>query len=255
MKIFKFLMATFFLALVISLAAAAQDSTTVTVRALAKDAKFIGSSMDGMMITIVESSTGDTLARGLTEGGTGDTERLVKVPVGRYEKLSTPGAAKFEADLWLQEPTLVTISAIGPQSLAQAQVTVTTQQWLIPGRDITGDGIILDVPGFAITNQLPKSDKTYRIGQPVPIKSHIAMMCGCPTSDGGLWDSSKYEIRAQVKRDGKIIKTMPLYFTGEASLFDASFTPAEAGTYKVLVYAFHPETGNSGVAKTTVSVE
>lgn len=231
----------------------AQNNTTVVVRAQAKDAKFIGDGMGGAMITILDTSTGDTLAHGLTKGGTGDTERLVKDPVERYEQLSTPGSAKFEATLALQEPKLVTIQATAPYGKPHATVTTSTQKWLIPGKDITGDGIILEIPGFVITNRLPEKT-TFTTGEEIPIRSHIEMMCGCPTSDGGLWDSFEYEIKAQLRKGNALVTEVPLNFTGDTSLFEGTITASEAGDYAILVYAFHPETANSGVAKTEITV-
>lgn len=231
----------------------AQNKTTVVVRAQANDAKFIGDGMGGAMITILDTATGDTLAHGLTKGGTGDTERLVRDPVERYEQLSTPGAAKFEATLSLQQPRLVTIQAMAPYGEPHAAVTSSTQKWLIPGKDITGDGIILKIPGFVITNRLPEKT-AITTGEPIPVRSHIVMMCGCPTSDGGLWDSSEYEIKAQLRKGGTLIKEIPLTFTGDTSLFEGTLTASDAGKYTILVYAFHPKTGNTGVAKTDITV-
>lgn len=231
----------------------AQNNTTVVVRAQAKDAKFIGDGMGGAMITILDTTTGDTLAHGLTKGGTGDTERLVTDPVERYEQLSTPGAAKFEATFSLQQPTLVTIEATAPYGEPQAAVMSSTQKWLIPGKDITGDGIILEIPGFVITNRLPKKT-TFITGEEIPVRSHIVMMCGCPTSDGGLWDSSEYEIKAQLRKGNTLVKEVPLSFTGDTSLFEGNLSASGAGNYTILVYAFHPETGNTGVAETEISV-
>lgn len=255
MKVIQVALYVLLCILVFSDQTAAQDSTTVVVRAKAKDAKFIGDGMGGAMITIIESSSGDTLARGLAKGDTGDTERLVKDPVERYEQLSTPGAAKFEATLTLEKPTFVTINATAPNGEPQARVTTTTQKWLIPGKDITGDGIILEIPGFVINNRLPDADSTYSVNQSIPIRSHIVLMCGCPTSDGGLWDSSEYEIKALISRNGENVDELPLLFIGETNLFETSFTPSEPGSYTITVYSFHPKTGNTGLDKTVINVE
>ena len=67
--------------------------------------------------------------------------------------------------------------------------------------------------------------------------------------------SSEYEIQAQIKKNSELVGTIPLNFSGETSLFDGKFMPEESGTYNILVYAFHPKTGNSGVAETTFSVK
>src|SRR5699024_6137599 len=127
----------------------AQESTKVVVRAVSKDAKFIGSSMGGVKVKIENAETGAILAEGLTEGSTGDTKKLVVNPKKRYEKLSTEGAAKFTAHLNIDEPTFVTISAASTYREEQ-EVTSSTQMWLIPGMDITGDGVILEIPGFVV---------------------------------------------------------------------------------------------------------
>jgi hypothetical protein len=71
---------------------------------------------------------------------------------------------------------------------------------------------------------------------------------------GGLWDSSKYEIKAMVKYDGKVTDTMPLDFAGP-STFKGGLKVTRAGSYEIIVYAFDPLTGNSGVDKMTVVVD
>jgi hypothetical protein len=80
------------------------------------------------------------------------------------------------------------------------------------------------------------------------------MMCGCPTSDGGLWDSSEYQIEAMIKKDGEIIESLPLGFTGQTSTFSGDYTAPGSGTYEIIVHAYHDQTGNTGVDKTTVVV-
>ena len=71
---------------------------------------------------------------------------------------------------------------------------------------------------------------------------------------GGLWDSSKYEIKAMVKYDGKVTDTIPLNFAGP-STFKGGLKVTRAGSYEIIVYAFDSLTGNSGVDKMTVKVE
>ncbi len=70
---------------------------------------------------------------------------------------------------------------------------------------------------------------------------------------GGLWDSSKYEIKALVKHDGKIIGNTQLSFA-EPSTFTGQPSVTEKGTYEVIVYAYDAQTGNTGVDKVTVNV-
>lgn len=70
---------------------------------------------------------------------------------------------------------------------------------------------------------------------------------------GGLWDSSKYEIKALIKNSGNIVETVPLSFAGP-STFTGQVRVSKAGKYEVIVYAYDPQTGNTGVDKVTVNV-
>jgi len=58
------------------------EPTDIVVRVLSKDAKFIGTSMGGMQVTLRDAHTGEILATGLTRGGTGDTKRLMHESAG-----------------------------------------------------------------------------------------------------------------------------------------------------------------------------
>lgn len=228
-----------------------QENTTITVRALAGDAKFIGTSMGGAHITIKNADTGELLAKGLTQGGTGNTEALVLLPKKRYETLAGEDDAKFVAKLSLEDPVFVTISATGPYGHEQARATTSTQLWLIPGKDILGDGIVLKVPGFVVDVLKPIK----RTNKEIQIKAKITMMCGCPTKPGSTWDSSEYEISALVYHNNKQIATLPLKFSGETSIFEGSYRADQTGKYTVKVYAFHAKTGNSGLDEANFLVE
>ena len=56
-----------------------------------------------------------------------------------------------------------------------------------------------------------------------------------------------------VKYNGKIIDTVPLSFAGP-STFQGQATVSKKGDYEIIVYAFDPQTGNTGVDKVRVSV-
>jgi hypothetical protein len=70
---------------------------------------------------------------------------------------------------------------------------------------------------------------------------------------GGLWDSNKYEIKAILKTKGKITETVNMSFAGP-STFKGGASVSEKGTYEIIVYAYDPQTGNTGVNKATVKV-
>lgn len=234
------------------------EETRVVVRALAQDGKFIGTSMGGALVVLRDAATGEVLARGETQGSTGDTKRLMKEPRVRGQALATPGAARFEARLELEEPRLVTVEVTAPRAQRQAQVTSSTQVWLVPGKHLEGDGVVLTVPGFAVDVLEPGAHQFLKLTGPrlkVPLRAHVVLMCGCPTEPGGLWDSSRYEIRALLKHEGRSRGSVALEYAGQPDTYQAELTVDQKGPWEVTVYAYDPVTGNTGVDRTTFVVE
>ncbi|HET6370026.1 MAG TPA: hypothetical protein VFG95_02445 [Nitrospiria bacterium] len=232
--------------------------TRMIVRAKSKDAKFIGNSMGGAWVVIRESETGKILAKGLTQGGTGDTRRIMVEPGRRGVPLSDPTAAKYEAKIDIAEPLLVTVEVQAPYGQRQSTVKSSTQIWLIPGKDLLGDGVILEVPGIAIDILSPPTpEQATLVDQKavIPIRANVAMMCGCPIEPEGLWDAKGYEVGAIVKRDNKIVQTVPLVYAGKRSTFEGRLETTEKGLYELVVYAYNASTGNSGVDRATVEVK
>lgn len=234
---------------------AQETETNIVVRAIAADAKFIGSSMGGAMITIRNAQNGEILDFGITEGSTGNTNLLMRTPKERYMNISSDDAAKFETTLLLTKPTLVTIEAEAPQVQPQSTIKATKQLWLIPGKHITGDGIIIEIPGFSVDIVEPRAHSSASVdNKGLTIRANIVMMCGCPTSDGGLWDSNEFDTEAIVYKNNQKVGIFPLSNTQNSSEFEGVFKPAEPGVYQITVYAFDPRTGNSGVDKTSIIV-
>lgn len=88
--------------------------TDITVRVKSKDAKFVGSSMGGTLVTIKNVDTGELLAKGVTAGTTGNTDTIMKNPIKRGVPISDEKSAKYTATIDISEPTLVEVRAYGP---------------------------------------------------------------------------------------------------------------------------------------------
>ncbi len=251
MKKFSILLIVLICGSVIDLQAQDPTPTRVVVRAQANDAKFIGTSMGGVVVAIRDANTGALMAQGKMEGSTGDTERLMRTPRTRDMQLSKGGAAKFDTTLMLKEPVLATIEAKGPLSQPQSSILTSTQVWLIPGKHLEGDGILLNFPGFAVDLMKPRAHHQFQSGEEVEIKANVVMMCGCPTEPGGLWDSDGYEIEAWIIKDDQIEDKVAMEFADETSLYSGTYTPGEPGTYEVHLVAYDRNTSNTGVDRTT----
>lgn len=91
--------------------------------------------------------------------------------------------------------------------------------------------------------------------QTVQLVANVMMMCGCPTTPGGVWDANKYEGKALLKKDGTQIGELALRYAGTTSQFAGTWTVQESGIYEATVYAYDPANGNTGVDSVTFVVE
>lgn len=231
--------------------------TDIVVRAKSKDAKFIGTSMGGALVYIKDAETGEILVKGFTNGGTGDTNLIMKEPHKRGVKLSDESTAKFETTIDINEPKLVTVEMHAPYAQKQSMIKTSTQIWLIPGKHITGDGIVLEFPGFAVDVMTPQTGEKINLADEkviVPIKANVVMMCGCPIKPEGIWDANLFKVSAILKQNGEVTETIPLDYANKTNTFESEIDITDKGTYELIVYAFDPKTGNSGVDKSSFTI-
>jgi hypothetical protein len=237
-------------------ASASAEPTEITVRVLGKDSKFVGSSMGGARVILRDSDTGEILAQGITEGSTGDTKRIMGPRENSRAIRSSEGAAKFVASIDIDEPGLIEAEAYGPLAQPQAAHKVTSTQWVVPGKHVSGgDGWVLELPGYVVDVLDPPAHMKLPPGtSKVDLRANVALMCGCPITPDGLWDANALQVTALIKRNGEKLPPLDLAFAGQASQFAASVPVDGAGLYEVTVYAHNPQNGNTGLDRTTFIV-
>lgn len=81
------------------------------------------------------------------------------------------------------------------------------------------------------------------------------MMCGCPLTEGGLWDANQYEVVALIQKDGEALTSIPLHISEKVSTFDGRFPATAPGLYQATIYAYDPQSGNTGVGITNFIVQ
>jgi hypothetical protein len=226
--------------------------TKLVVRAKAKDAKFIGTSIGGAYVIVRNKLNQKILAEGITEGTPGNTKVIMETPHKRKDVLADDQTAKFSASIDIAEPVLITIEVMAPMNHKQSQVRATTELWLIPGKHIEGDGIILEIPGFIIDILHPRTHNFIQLTslreKSIEVKANIVMMCGCIITKGGVWNADDMEVKVLVKKDGKFLQEIVLRYA-EANLFQTNIAIPEKGNYECTVYAFDERSGNTGVDK------
>ncbi len=232
------------------------EPTDIVVHVRSKGAKFIGSSMGGMLVTMENAMTGELLATGYTRGATGDTDRIMKEPHTTYAPITTPETARFATTLELDEPTLLRVTAKGPMTNPDGG-EASAAMWVMPGKHVNGgDAWTLELPGFVVDVVAPLNHVKLPEPQTVRVEANITLGCGCPVTPGGLWDAADYELGAVVLRDGERLTELTMEPTGEDSTRYAVDVEAEApGVYEVQVYAYDPANGNTGLDRSTFIIQ
>ena len=229
--------------------------TKVMIRAIARDAKVIGTHVGGARITVRDTATGEILAQGMQQGGTGDTDTIMKKPRTRGMALyNTPDASGFLAVLHLEKPTVVEISAEGPLGNAQATQRSSKTLLLVPGEDVLGDGILLEIHGFIITALAPLPDAKVKTGSPFEVRATVTMACGCPTEPDGLWDANKIRVVARLLRDGKVESEIPMTYAGVQNTFHVDVPVTAAGPMELQVLAMDPGSANFGMTREAIAI-
>ena len=163
---------------ILAVTPAMAEPTRITVRVLSKDAKFVGTSVGGVLIQIRDAQSGALLAEGVTAGDTGDTKRIMLADRKRGVPLATEEAAKFEATLNIEEPRWVEVTAYGPLAQRQSANRTSATQWVVPGKHITGgDAWLLELPGLVVDVLAPPAHlKLGGLPQRVELRANVMMM-------------------------------------------------------------------------------
>ena len=182
LNIFIFLLSLFFLSngflIFVSPSFSAEKvSTKIIVRVVSKDAKVIGSGVGGALVRIKNLETGEILAQGKQDGGTGDTDRIMVQPHKRGEVLfGTPDAAFFQAEIPLDKPTQIEIYTEAPLAYPHNIQKGSKSLTLIPGKHILGEGIIIELNGLIVNILSPPSKESLKKGEKILVRAEVRML-------------------------------------------------------------------------------
>lgn len=151
--------------------------TRVIVRVVAKDAQVIGSAVGGALVRIKNLETGEILAEGKQKGNAGNSERIMVQPHRRGETIyGTSGSAFFEANIPLDRPTQIEIYAEAPlaypHSIQKGSKTLT----LIPGKDVLGEGVIIELNGLIVNVLSPPFRKVLKKAEELVVRAEVRML-------------------------------------------------------------------------------
>ncbi len=227
--------------------------TQLTVHVQTHDAKLIGTAVGGVRITVRDVDNDRVLATGLHEGATGDTKRLMQTPVTRGDRLfSSSDGARFQTSIPLSAPTLVEITAEGPLGYPDQLVSSSKRLTLVPGRHLTGDGLVLVMHGYIIDLVAPDSSLVVAASRRTNVRARVRMLCSCPTGPDQLWKVN--DVRARLIQNGMVLHDAVLPFAGEGSEYAGELPSLAAGQYMLEIVAASPDIATFGVMRRTLTV-
>ncbi len=226
--------------------------TTILVRVVAHGAMVLGREVGGARVMITDVATGQILASGLQQGEAGDQNQIMRTPRMMEEPIySTRPSAAFTTTLTLQKPTLVEISAEGPLAYPAALRRTSQTLLLIPGQDLTNDGIVLHLYGYLVQIERPKPRDALIGKDDVKLRATVRTLSGSLVRPHGDWDSRKIRIYGEVLIGDRVVERLQMFYDEGSRTFEAPFfvPPSKEvpDGIKLRVIATDLSTGNSGM--------
>lgn len=233
--------------------------TTVLVRVVAQGAMVLGREVGGARITITDVTTGQILATGVQQGDAGDQNQIMRTPHMMEDPIySTRPSAAFTTTLSIQQPTLVAISAEGPLAYPSAIQKTSKTLVLIPGQDLTHDGIVLHLSGYLVQIESPKVREALIAKDDIILRASVRTLSGSFVRPHGDWDSRKIRIYGEVVINDQVIERLQLFYDEGSRTFETSFfvPPSKDAPDGITlrVIATDLSTGNSGMDQVSYPV-
>jgi len=208
------------------------NSVEVLVRVVAHGAMVLGSEVGGARVTITEVATGAVLASGLQTGEAGDQNQIMRTPrVMEEPRYSSRPSGAYRVALPLSTPTVVEIAAEGPLAYPTSMRRAAKTVLLVPGHDLTNDGVVLHLYGYIVQLEDPPPGQPLIAKADVKLTASVKTLSGAPVRPHGDWDSRKVQIYGEVRIGSRLIERIQMFYSGSKGLFEAPFfvpTPAEA---------------------------
>jgi hypothetical protein len=226
--------------------------TRILVRVVAHGAMVLGREVGGARVTITDVETGEVLASGIQQGETGDQNQIMRTPHLMEEpRYSSRPAASFSATLKLAKPTLVQITAEGPLAYPASAQRASETVLLIPGHDITNDGIVIHLYGYLIQIDQPKPGESLIAKDDVLLRASVRTLSGSLVRPHGDWDSRKIQIYGELLIGDRVVERLQMFYSGDKAHFEAPFfvPPAKDAPDGITlrVIAADPGAGNFGI--------
>ncbi|TQV87627.1 hypothetical protein [Aliikangiella coralliicola] len=207
----------FVISLFVFLSAFSLDSdateTRLVVYVMAQDAKFIGDFTGGAQVVIKHRETGEILSRGITSGGTGNTEQIINAE--SMQQTISSDAAFYLARLSIKQPTPISIEVSAPMNFPQSIHQQSLSRWLFPGVEDTP--VFVKLAGYIVEGQFELTKNKFNLNDAqLNISARVRMLCGCALSRDGIWRSDNANVWAEINQGPDKLASFDLGYRDES---------------------------------------
>ncbi|MEO6307388.1 MAG: hypothetical protein ABIO96_04310 [Nitrospiraceae bacterium] len=233
--------------------------TTILVRVVAHGSMVLGKDVGGARVTVTDVVTKQVLTTGIQQGEAGDQNHIMRTPRLMEEPhYSSRPSAAFTATFDLLQPTLVEVTAEGPLAYPASSQRASTTVLLIPGQNMTNDGVVLHLYGYIVQIEHPKPGEPLIAKDDVPLRASVRTLSGALVRPHGDWDSRKIHIYGELMIDDVVIERLQMFYSGERATFEAPFfVPLQKDApdgITLRVIAADPASGNFGIEQSKYPV-
>ena len=230
------------------------QSTTILVRVVSHGSMVLGREVGNARVTITDVATKQILATGIQQGDAGDQNQIMRTPRLMEEPhYSSRPAAAFTATFDLLRPTLVEVTAEGPLAYPLSSQRASMTVWLVPGQEMTNDGVVLHLYGYIVQIEQPKSGEPLIAKDDVTLCASIRTLSGAPVRPHGDWDSRKIHLYGELMVGELVLERLQLFYHHARACFEAPFfVPLQNDApdgITLRVVAADPASGNFGVGQ------
>ena len=228
--------------------------TTIIVRVVGHGAMVLGREVGSARVTITDVATKQILASGIQQGEAGDQNQIMRTPRLMEEPhYSSRPAAAFTATFDLFHPTLVEVTAEGPLAYPASSQRASATVWLVPGQNMSNDGIVLHLYGYIVQIEHPKPGEPLIAKDDVILRASVRTLSGALVRPHGDWDSRKIHIYGELMIGERVLERLQLFYNNDRASFEAPFfvpLPENAPDGITLrVVSADPASGNFGVGQ------
>jgi hypothetical protein len=130
---------------------------------------------------------------------------------------------------------------------------------MLPGHDVEGDGIVLELHGLIVNLLSPDAESRLHGGDEIEVRAGVKLLCTCPIYEGSLWEAADYSVMAELWSGGERLRQVELKISDAQNVFTGRLKLPEvedggALSAELRVVAANDKTHNYGIDRSVYKI-